>query len=630
MDKSNENLMNALVDCGAVTPLQRRLMDAIPTFCSDAGPELFDLLALLLCRQNFGDTRIPLDSGKLDARLSKTLENFGIACEPCYKESLQKAAKKISDGGYEGIVGTSAHEHSFFKKPFTLKDNYLYPTKYFYSKLNVEQKVRELFVAHAPVKGAAEKCIEKVASFTKDANGNPVRLEAEQAEAIVRGVDENLIVTGGPGTGKTTVIFFLLRELYCEHPDRLAYPLYLAAPSGKAADRMKESIVNSMNLVGSEEFENHLEIYNKIANAETYTIHRLLGYKPNENKFFHDEQNPFPENAVIVIDETSMVDISLFGAFLKAVPKSVRLFLLGDADQLPPVDAGAVLGDLLGVKTNSTVKLTVSRRFDKNSQIGKLASLENADTLFGFKNLDSWVPGSAAQNTAQDSSQSAVQMLGLPAENYRNEVENLLTRWVENYLSDFVDAASQINPQKQCSPQDAEYENCQKVWKFCTQSKILSAERQGGIGTDFINQFMERLVLEKCRDKRTCKMLMLVKNQKTFRLYNGDMCILCYDKSGEGYLMFKKGNDFVFYPTYLFPKDVFELAYASTVHKAQGSEYNHVLMFLPTRMGHPLLNRQILYTGITRAKKTVTIVATPETFKAACETLIERDTGISI
>ena len=626
MDKNNENLMNALVDCGAVTPLQRRLVDAIPAFCSDADSELFDLLALLLCRQNFGDTRIPLDPKKLETRLSKTLENFAIPCEPCYKESLQKAAKKICDGGYEGIVGAGAHEHSFFKKPFTLKDNYLYPTKYFYSKLTVEQKVRELFVAHAPVAGAAAECIENVASFTKDSSGNPVRLEKEQAEAIMRGVNENLIVTGGPGTGKTTVIFFLLRELYLKHPERLAYPLYLAAPSGKAADRMKESIVNSMNLVGSEEFENHLEIYNKITNAETYTIHRLLGYKPNENKFFHDEQNLFPENAVIVIDETSMVDISLFGAFLKAVPKSVRLFLLGDADQLPPVDAGAVLGDLLGVKTDSTVKLTVSRRFDKNSQIGKLASLENADALFGFKDLNLWVPGSAAQ----DSSQSAVQMLGLPAENYRGEVENLLTRWFENYLSDFVDATSQINPQKQCTPQDAQYENCQKAWKFCTQSKILSAERQGGIGTYLINQFMDRLVLEKSHGKRTCKMFMLIKNQKTFRLYNGDMCILCYDGSGESYLMFKKGNDFIFYPTYLFPKDVFELAYASTVHKAQGSEYNHVLMFLPTRPGHPLLNRQILYTGITRAKKTVTIVATPETFKAACETVIERDTGIDL
>ena len=168
MDKNNENLMNTLIDCGAITPLQRRLMDAL-AFCTDADSELFDLLALLLCRQNFGDTRIPLDSSKLEARLLKTLENFGIPCEPCYKESLQKAARKISDGSYEGIVGTDAHEHSFFKKPFTLKDNYLYPTKYFYSKLTVEQKVCELFVAQTPVKGAAEKCIENVASFTKDA-----------------------------------------------------------------------------------------------------------------------------------------------------------------------------------------------------------------------------------------------------------------------------------------------------------------------------------------------------------------------------------------------------------------------------------------------------------------------------
>ena len=92
MDKSNENLMNALVDCGAVTPLQRRLMDAIPTFCSDAGPELFDLLALLLCRQNFGDTRIPLDYDRLGARLSRTLDTFGIACEAVDQEEPQEGA----------------------------------------------------------------------------------------------------------------------------------------------------------------------------------------------------------------------------------------------------------------------------------------------------------------------------------------------------------------------------------------------------------------------------------------------------------------------------------------------------------------------------------------------------------
>ena len=348
MDKNNENLMNALVECGAVTLLQKRLLDAIPEFCPDADSHLIDLLALLLCRQGRGDTRIPLDLDRLESRLLNTLENFAVPCNPAFMESLQNAVAKMNDGGYEGVVGGGDSEGSFFKKPFTLKDNYLYPSKYFYSKLVVEKRVRELFVAHSFDKSDVAKCIERVATFTKDSAGNPVRLEEAQAEAILRGVYENLIITGGPGTGKTTVIFFLLRELYCTHPELLEHPLYLAAPSGKAADRMKESIVNSMNLVSSEELENNFAVYDKIAKAETYTIHRLLGYLPNENKFFHDEDNPFPENAVFVIDESSMVDITLFGAFLKAIPRNAKIFLLGDADQLPPVDAGA--GGVAGLR----------------------------------------------------------------------------------------------------------------------------------------------------------------------------------------------------------------------------------------------------------------------------------------
>jgi hypothetical protein len=249
MDKNNENLMNALVECGAVTLLQKRLLDAIPEFCPDADSHLIDLLSLLLCRQGRGDTRIPLDLGKLDARLLNTLESFALPCNSAYMESLRNAVSKMNDGGYEGVVGFGDSETSFFKKPFTLKDNYLYPSKYFYSKQIVEKRVRELFAAHSFNKNDVANCIERVAAFTKDGAGNPVRLEEAQAEAILRGVYENLIITGGPGTGKTTVIFFLLRELYCTHPELLEHPLYLAAPSGKAADRMKESIVSSMNLV---------------------------------------------------------------------------------------------------------------------------------------------------------------------------------------------------------------------------------------------------------------------------------------------------------------------------------------------------------------------------------------------
>ena len=123
---------------------------------------------------------------------------------------------------------------------------------------------------------------------------------------------------------------------------------------------------------------------------------------------------------------------------------------------------------------------------------------------------------------------------------------------------------------------------------------------------------------------------MLNKNQNFFSLFNGDSGIVV-NSSVRPMLMLLRGNDFTFYPLSVFPKECLEPAFAITIHKSQGSGYPNIMMFLPTRKGHPLLNRQILYTGVTRTKKqSLTIVATPETFKAACETVIERDTGIEL
>ena len=113
-----------------------------------------------------------------------------------------------------------------------------------------------------------------------------------------------------------------------------------------------------------------------------------------------------------------------------------------------------------------------------------------------------------------------------------------------------------------------------------------------------------------------------------YKLYNGDTGIVIF-KDGRPYLMIKRER-FEFYPLTLLPADAIEPAFAITIHKSQGSEYNHVMMLLPTREGHPLLTNQILYTGITRAKKTVTIVASEKAFHAACSTVTQRDTGIRL
>ena len=126
------------------------------------------------------------------------------------------------------------------------------------------------------------------------------------------------------------------------------------------------------------------------------------------------------------------------------------------------------------------------------------------------------------------------------------------------------------------------------------------------------------------------QLMILTKNQSYFDLYNGDSGVVV-NCDTRPMLMIKRKGNFVFYPLSLLPSDSIETAFAITIHKSQGSGYPNIMMFLPTRKGHPLLNRQILYTGVTRTKKeSLTIIATPETFKAACETVIERDTGIEL
>ena len=147
-----------------------------------------------------------------------------------------------------------------------------------------------------------------------------------------------------------------------------------------------------------------------------------------------------------------------------------------------------------------------------------------------------------------------------------------------------------------------------------------------------MNQIVSETLTQAVAPRFVGQILIFNRNQSEFELYNGDTGIVVRSaRHDQLFLMLKKKSQFVFYPLSYFPEDCLAPSFAITIHKSQGSGYPNIMMFLPTRKGHPLLNRQILYTGVTRTKKqSLTIVATPETFKAACETVIERDTGIEI
>ena len=608
-----DSFINTLLEYGGISSLQARLLKFLTGIQKNLNQDALNLFALLLAKQSDGDTRISIEEAPLRKAISRKMQNLGIADFDQFSESIVNGASSIKQGAYGNIVDSAPDASSFYQKPFILQNGFLYPSKYYFAKVIVEDKVKEFFNHIPSDESEIPQCIRTIESITRGPQGGGITLEKEQALAVIRGRQENLIITGGPGTGKTTVTFFLLRELYLNSEKHLQAPLYLAAPSGKAADRMKESIEQSVNLIGADEFETNLVIYNKMSNADSYTLHRLLGYKPDDNKFIYNSENHFPENSVFVIDESSMIDLTLFANFLQALPHSARIFLLGDAHQLPSVDAGAVLGELLESKADSTVKLTVSRRFNENSAIGHLAKLDFSEAPCTFVPPNEW------------DMHSEVQLLNLDTREKSAQLQGILEKWAGEYLDSFVELAAQVVPN-----QPSQEELLERVWNFCTQARILSAERSGPAGVQNINDAIERLLLSKAKGANISKIIMLNRNQSSFKLYNGDTGILFTNGNGEKFILFKTNRGFVFYPEYQFAPNVLETAFAITIHKAQGSEYDNVLMFIPTRPEHPLLNRQILYTGITRAKHSVTIVATPETFKAACETVIERDTGIEL
>ena len=407
-----------------------------------------------------------------------------------------------------------------------------------------------------------------------------------QREAAELAVKQSFcIITGGPGTGKTTTvvkILALLQEL-AEQPLLMA----LAAPTGKAAMRLQESIgFNKASLPCPETIKSQI--------PETVTtLHRLLGAKPASPYFRHDANKPLVYD-LVVVDEASMVDLALMSKLLDALKPGARLILLGDKDQLASVESGAVLADLTMALPEHTLELKKSHRFD--DAIKKLA---------------------VAVNLQQDD--SAWQIL-------QDGNENIAV--LEEDLVDYV--ASQQADYLQLIKAGAGFD---AIYRAFNRFQVLCANRLGKNSVADINYWVEQKLfghnlITLSGLWYSGRPVMITQNTPALHLYNGDIGICMPDKDQEGKLMvfFQRADGSVkkYLPARL---PHCETVFAMTIHKSQGSEFEEVLVVLPETI-NPVLTKELLYTAITRAKKTVKLVADEAVFAATVRQKVKRVTGL--
>ncbi len=515
-------------------------------------------------------------------------------------------------------------------RPLILDGNRLYLCRHREEEASVAERLREDALWTAPVYDDALLRAGLDRLFPVASSGT----DWQKIAAALAVLKRFCVISGGPGTGKTTTvarILALLIEQAKLKPDRTNLRIALCAPTGKAAARLQEAIHRQKDF---------LDCSDTIKDAipgEASTIHRLLGVEAGLRSAFVLVDTPEPLAVdLLVIDEASMVDLPLLARLVKRLPPRARLILLGDKDQLASVEAGAVLADICdtaaegydpvlserlaaltgadlpaaaacanGSVGNCIITLQKSYRFDEQSGMGRVSRMINAgeaDTALDLLKSDrhpdiAWKP--------------------LPP------ADQLMTQLGMKAMAGFAD-----------------YLRCEDPAEAMTafnRFRLLCALREGPYGVRAVNALIERLLVKAGLVRRDGpgyetwyrgRPVLIVRNDYALRLFNGDVGLVLPDPETGRLCAFFQDTDGALrkVPPLRLPEH--ETVYAMTVHKSQGSEFDDVVLILPDRSA-PVLTRELLYTAVTRARHRAEIWGHDEVFTGAVARRIERESGLN-
>jgi exodeoxyribonuclease V alpha subunit len=607
---------------------------------------LIALITASLAVLQEGSTRLPAVGAQAREPMRRIMGALcgGDAFGPAGAETMINAIQALLEGGEAAhVIGRNPDDYTplIYLRPF------IYHHRVRQAELGLAQLLARRLAPVPPgdVQEKIRAAIADIVSHPAGISGTKLVLSGEQLEGVANAAAHKLsLISGGPGTGKTSIILAILRVLVRMGvaPEQIA----LAAPTGKAAFRMGESINEGLARIEDPAPADRIL---KDWRPDPATIHRLLGFSSSRRRFTYHRGNPREARAVIV-DEGSMLDLSLMERLVGAIKAEARLVVLGDADQLPSVAAGAVFRDLVAAAAQAAgypaicTRLTHSYRMDTKDPAGRAVfSLANA-----INSAITSGAGGPARPDGADQTGGTVPLarVGRPDDLRFEGVEMLAgARMIEPFLDRWYAArikAADID--KLSAPAFAETEAgfdeaaraaIERIFDHMAASRVLCFTRVLSTGSERINAGLHRRRAANAnvppeREFLPGEPVIVVRNDYERMLFNGDQgVILRIRRAGSrasAMAVFRRQGKFeAFHLAAL--RESLELCYATTIHKAQGSEFDAVAILMPEG-DIPILTREALYTGVTRARRSVVIVGPEELLRLGIARGIERFSGL--